>query len=394
MEKASELLKFADKDNLLTLWLKAKLAIYNGNDKEATTYLYKWLNICKKNKNELIKQARITPGFNDLEKAEKDIYGILGNAIIYKKDFTFALQCFQNAEDWASSAEVAEKLMPINDLINYVDKVVPEYKKINYPETTTPKIFPTYSNMINYLESNTPYSTRLEFPIKQYSKNNLRYLLARRLMREGKYKMALKYMPPNLTNTMKKLITLNSQINNKDLPANERALAAYNLAKIMRWYGMSLSGTEFYPDYFFTNGTYDNAVIPNNWAKKRGLNAIVQIMEKNLPTYNIRFHYKFEAVDILNKCINLTDNRELKFFANLLAGDWLYMKYPKKADQYYKAVTLYKNNYIAQKMDKKHWFLKKEELPQSIQEQIYATKSFNSIEEVSKLYNTLNKNSN
>jgi len=60
MEKASELLKFADKDNLLTLWLKAKLAIYNGN--------------------ELIKQARIAPGFNDLEKAEKDIYGILGNA--------------------------------------------------------------------------------------------------------------------------------------------------------------------------------------------------------------------------------------------------------------------------------------------------------------------------
>ena len=362
INSAKKLLKYAKKDDILTLWLSAKIAIYDGEDAKAAEYLRRWLKICTVNKDKL-KDNRENSLFINSARAEKEIYGTLGNAIIHTKDFKEALDCFIRAEDWLSTALVAEKLMSIKELTEYVDRRAPEYNK---------KLLSTIYTDIYTSEEDT------EKPLLY---NNLRYLLARRLVRNNMLQSAITYMPPSLIPKLKELNHYIKQYNNRSLSNNQRAAGAYNAARIMRWYGMSLSGTELWPDYHYCEGEYDQITISPNWSKVRKMKELTEIAEKHSPEKR-RFHYRFQACRLMQEASKLSENRRLKFLANLAAGYWLYKKYPKTADPFYKAASGFHEEPLALILDQKRWFPAPKTLPEKIYKQIFSTEPVIKVEEV------------
>ena len=377
MERAKQLLTYAKKDDLLTLWLSAKLALYDGQDAKAAEYLRRWLRICNKNRNKL-QASRLAPGFNDAKKAEKDVYGIMGNAIIHTQDFREALHCFIRAEDWPSAAIVAEKLMSQKELIDYVDINAPKYN------SNVTKTF-YYEE-----ESALPKSEH-----KELIQNKLRHLLARRLVRKYNFKKAMEYIPPNLLPKLKQLEYYLGQTNNRSLSNNNRALASYNAARIMRWYGMSLCGTELWPDYQYCDGDFENIFFFPEWAKERKMKEIAKIAEKHTPEKR-RFHYRFKACDIMRKSLEFAENDDLKLLANLAIGYWLYKKHPKEADPYYKAAVSFRPAIIAVDFDKRRWFTPKDKLPLKLYNQIFGSEPVLKVEDLAKIgiLNYENKNIN
>lgn len=388
---AKKLTPAAKKGGLLTLWLQAKIALYENNDSLAAKYLRQWIEICNKNKKQLA-GSRLAPGFNSKTKAEKDVYGNLGSAIIHTRDFTEALDCFIRADDWPSAAVVADNLIPLNDLKKYVDSNVPDYFYETF-NNNVKKGFDRRTCRIIW-ESNT-YKTQAQantYNAEKGIKNQLRYLLARRLVRNKKLGTAIPYIPVDLFKPLQSLEYYSRRLKNKKLDNDERALAAYNAARIMRWYGMSLSGTELWPDYQYLGGYFNYFSISRNWAEKRNLEEIEKIAKKNAPTPNRRFHYRFKACKLMEECIALAENEDLKLLANLAAGYWLYKKYPKEADPFYKAAVKFKPKPISIVLDKLRWFPAKKELPKAIYNQIFSSKAVKNIDDLNKITNLSMKN--
>ena len=224
------------------------------------------------------------------------------------------------AEDWPSAAVVADNLMSLEQLTKYVDNIVPAYDYLNDIDTVYRiRYFAFINEKSEYIE-------------KIAIRNRLRYLLARRLIRNNKLIQALAYIPVELRQFLKNLIYYSNRIDNTKLSNNERALSAYNAARIIRWHGMELLGTELWPDYQCLGGAFNYFSISPDWAKKRGLNEIANIAKNHAPKPNRRFHYRFKACNVMRKCLKLAEDDNLKLLANLAIGYWLYRKYPKEAD--------------------------------------------------------------
>ena len=362
IETAKKILPLATGNGVLTLWIKAKLALYDGNDSKAAEYMKEWLDRFHKIKKRSI-QYRLAPGFNSAEKAEKDVYGILGSAVIHTKDFIEALQCFIRAEDWQSAATVADTLISIEDLEKYVNHYAPEYTKWEMNKKD-----------LDLLKYNFIYQQNLVGKkMHKMMMNRIRYLYARRLVRVNNRDKAVRYMPENLRQPLKNLIYyLDQGVNNK-LSSDQRAIADYNAARLMRWYGMSLSGTELWPDYQYVNGAYDSTSIPQKWAEKYKKAGIDEIEKQNFPQPPKRFHYRFKAFNLMRKAINEASSSNIKLFGNIVLGYWLHSKYPQEANLYYKAAGKFKNTQAGNYLYHKGWLPEKSKLSIEIYRQLSGT---------------------
>ena len=385
-------LAFTPVDSLIGLWLQAELHRRTGKYDRAADAYRAWL----RRYEDLASNTKPVPfvfdctapryrwrppfvpnttaavpffddtGFTVGRTFDQEIHARLGTTLVHKRDFLQALDGFIRAAAWTDAAYVAETLVPLDDLRKYVDAAsTPEMvrlcAKLNLNATT-----PTGE----WCPHDDPYATFYpkddESTQKLIHANSvdtqrvfLRYLLGRRLIREGRTADAIPYLPAAFQADAQRLAVDLGTSQNANLPADTRAVACYNAARILRWRGMELTGTELYPDSHFSDGDFFFGVNPNPvfrgflpvqmffehtpyggevkvrtltkqddtcYSFPGELSRTIPVLtpaqlKQSPPTH--RFHYRLRAADLMLQAAALTTSPKLKAVALHIGGSWL-----------------------------------------------------------------------
>ena len=242
--------------------------------------------------------------------------------------FREALDGFLHNGFWLDAAWVAERVMTADELKSVVDAAWPADLAARYKPSQEDGLYA--GGFIRYRPERLAY--------------DLRYLLARRLIRAGRYREARDYLPAELKPA---LDTLASGIQNggeADRPARDRARALFGAACTARKQGMELLGTELDPDWFaLDRGEYELTDYVHGIAS-RGRNHLPppapeerERAAKHRANPAKRFHYRYRAADLARQAAKLLpDGTEEKARILASAGSWLAGKDPTAALPFYR----------------------------------------------------------
>ena len=164
--------------------------------------------------------------------------------------------------------------------------------------------------------------------------DNLRWLLARRLMRAGRYDEALSYFPASGDSRFGEVdLRAKAQQYAKDLHDAEhnwtdigKAEARYAAAVIARENGMDLLGFEQNPDFTDNGGSFPggSGQEPKSMEQKFVTDGERQRYKDSVAKPDLRFHYRYVAVDEASAAADLLPARSQAFAAVLCkATGWM-----------------------------------------------------------------------
>jgi hypothetical protein len=211
----------------------------------------------------------------------------------------------------------------------------------------------------------------------------MRWMLARRLVRDDRYAEAHGYFPKEQQPVLDRYVAVLKDADDTKLPKLQRARALFTAAWIARHDGMEIMGTEVEPDGFVSEGDFDpgqvdtertegaRIVTEYDEAKKReveirkpvklfiGVTAEEkQRIEKNRPHPTTRFHYRWVASALAWKAAGLMPDgsEELADVLNC-GGNWIKDRDEKGADKFVQAIERRcAKTEIGRATLKKHWF--------------------------------------
>ena len=340
ISEAREFIAIMEKPTLLSLYLEAKIARHDGNIPRAASKLRQWLKMvgdAPPADQEILKGESDGYGYF---RFSKDVYGILGTSMIMRRDFTEAAKFFFQAEQETDVFEIAEKYMTLDELTSFTDNAD-------------------------------------KIPVKDREKTawmlkELRHLTARRAFREGSYAVAEKYMPQEHLPRLKAFLEFSKRSKDTKLSNDERALALYNAAKILRHCGMELAGTQGEPDNFpgnlgnnipgCTECKYDSTL--GYWTlcddhmkltrQVPGFNAAKDY--RSIPPH-LRYHYRYLAAEMALKAGTLAEDQELRALIHCFGGAIFKKRSNMEADIFYKRLVLNsRKTQLSQLADRLRWF--------------------------------------
>ncbi len=228
-------------------WLQAKLLLREGKTDDAARLLAKIarlfpLHITSNSPNDSLAHNLTGDEAADLHEgtfigmgAGRNVLGELGVLRLHRKEYSQALDALLNGGFWADAAYVAERVLTVNELKNYVDRHWPEIA-VDTEE-----------------EKEAPENLR---PSRQ--SRQIRYLLARRLARAERMADARPYFPEEWLASFDELMACLLVGQNEALANEQRATNYYRAAWIARTNGIELLGTELAPDYAIWGGNYED----------------------------------------------------------------------------------------------------------------------------------------
>jgi hypothetical protein len=198
--------------------------------------------------------------------------------------------------------------------------------------------------------------------------HDIRWVLARRLVRLGRWKEARPYFTPDL---QKKLDTYIQGIRsgaNARLSAAERAAALWQAARMARYWGMELLGTELGPDNAIHGGRFGPT--PEEEQKqaappppdKDTFAPRTADEKKRVDEHGVmpdrRYHYRYVAADHAWAALQfMPDNSDETARVLCEAGGWLKDRDPTAADRFYKAlVRRCGQTALGREAAETHWF--------------------------------------
>ena len=212
------------------------------------------------------------------------------------------------SEHWPDAAWVAERVLTVDELKGFVDKNVPAARKTASSVT------------INYLAAT---------PAEQ-----LRTLLARRLLRLGRDEDALGYIDEPVLRA-KALALIAARRDSQAWGRNARAQALFSQAKLTRQNGMELLGSELSPDMAVYDGSFGmdpfplkptDYVSPGESAR---VNASAVVPDA-------RYHYRYLAADLAQQAAALVPARSQAYAAMMCsATSWVIDIDAKRASAIY-----------------------------------------------------------
>lgn len=235
------------------------------------------------------------------------------------------------AERWlkgchaADIAAVAEQVMTVDELKKFCDKHFP-----------TPVLLEEGVDFRNYQEQD--YCL-----LKKPEELNflLRNLLARRLMRAGRFEEARAYFTGVHTRKRsEKFFALQKILNSPSVSKSEKTIAMLNMAALVRFDGDRLFGTYLEPDNLICKNRY-----AYTWGKKQ---KSVKLNKEKLPRYS----YRYRAAKLYEKAADMSSDRKIKALALWTGGSMLKNLSPRTADYYFKKLYA-----VAPEMTEKNWFL-------------------------------------
>jgi hypothetical protein len=339
---ASAWLKKAPAHAPMALWLHGKLALRAGRNAEATQ------DFTLAARHFPQPAAAIYPEHNWWYSAESDDFQFvqaqqlqadLAIAELARARFPQALEHFLQSGAWLDAAYVAEQVMTTQELTEFLRRHpmpedIPAKPKADEPGFSIP-------------ESN----------FRKSVPQALRYLLARRLARDGRLDEARKYMPGPLLDTFDAYCSEDRPGHDHHLSAAERAADLWEAACIHRRSGMELFGTEAAPDWSFYEGQYEcseigglrsGTVTPSQWLDEKVAKvpwlprpSAVEITRymRQRPRPNARFHYRHVAAELGWQAAKLRPPDEETAEMLCTAGGWLKDRDSKAADRFYQELV-------------------------------------------------------
>jgi tetratricopeptide (TPR) repeat protein len=261
-------------DGGLAWWLRAKLALRDGDKGAAAAAYAKAAQAFPQNESW---GERRTPDW-DYETVQPKcrVDGESAILALQRGDYLQAFDQLYRSQNiyWYDAATVAERVLTLDELKQYVDTQVPAPPPLSQQDRD------------NYV----PLSVAA----------NLRNLLGRRLLREGRYDEAPEYFDnSDLQAKARWYGQLREEAESKWWPT-KRAFAYYYAATVARYDGMELLGYEMSPDYATFGGNY-SLEAPDLKVGPLIAEGEVQRRQATVAQPDERFHYRYIATALASK---------------------------------------------------------------------------------------------
>jgi hypothetical protein len=264
--------------------------------------------------------------------------GEAGAAALSRGEMETALDHFLRAGYWLDTAYLAERVLSLQELRAYVDRTWPARLAEGVaPDAQAPGGLATWSLQD---AQEPPPASRLAVEI--------RYLLGRRLVREGngaQLALAAQYLPPALRPALARLAAALAVGRDTARPAGDRAAALFEAACRTRYQGLDLQGTEIDPDWrvFAGEETLDDLVLERDRRRQNphlpATAAEVARAQSNRVTPFKRFHYRYRAADLARAAADLLPaGAALRAGMLVTAGQWLALRDPAAAQPFYRSL--------------------------------------------------------
>ncbi|MBN2269221.1 MAG: hypothetical protein JXN61_01320, partial [Sedimentisphaerales bacterium] len=348
IELTAKWLRLAPDDAPMAQWLGAKLLLRSGKVGDAAEKLRQAARrfpAAPRAKDERQQFSSCYESSWPDEPPGKSVRGELGVLYLARRQYVEALDVLLGGGHWLDAAYVAERVLTPQELKAYVDRAWAAEKSgaddrlLEWP--------------------------RWEAKGPEWTNTKIRYLLARRLARLGKWEEAREYYPAQWRERLDIYSRSLAAGSDVDLPKSERAKAFWKAAIIARYEGMELLGTEVEPDWFIIEGSFsmrstagarqrresEKPVLPSTSDESRRT-------QQHVAVPNLRFHYRYTAIEHAWRAAELMpDNSEETARVLCIAGSWLKAKDPNEADRFYKELVLRcRNTKIGQEAEKLRWF--------------------------------------
>jgi hypothetical protein len=275
----------------------------------------------------------VDDGAGSAHRAAVHVWGELGAVRLARREYAQALDALLRAGFWDDAAFVAERVLTLDELKNFV--------QIRWqPQNLAPDI-PAHADVD---DASGAYFARLtEMGAR------LRHLLARRLTRSHRGSEAVSFLPPeHLAKHQAMLLSLACG-DDPGAPASLRAQALMSAARIVRKHGLELLGTELEPDFAIFGGSFVGNISPqdrlpsNNPTSVSYLHASSDEQRRTAePPADPpqRFHYRYQAAELAWDAAQLLpDHTEDKARFLCQGGSWLKLRDPVAADRFYKELV-------------------------------------------------------
>jgi tetratricopeptide (TPR) repeat protein len=307
----------------LSAWINGKLALRRGDRSAALASL-----------SDAVKGLAPHPAARSQAQAEAGLLRVSSG------EFALACELFFGAvgdrwsghrrfsDYWADLAYLAERVLTLDELLPIVDRLAPP------PSPTAVKAAAEHEQ---------------ELPATK-----LREIAARRLMRAGRYREALRYFDADqhLHQVAENYMDAVTTARNRWRSRGTRAEAWFTAATIARHDGMELLGFELEPDFAMYDGMYDpgamraegrpsdETVRDPNAAAVAALTAATPEERSRAaaskPAAPVRFHYRLTAVDHALASADLVPRSSQAFAAILCrATEWIIDREPRRAAAIY-----------------------------------------------------------
>jgi hypothetical protein len=283
-------------DGGLAWWLRAKLAVRDGDKTAAAAAYAKAAQAFPQNESW---GDRRTPDY-DYESLQPKcrVEGESAILALQRGDYLQAFDQLYRSQSiyWFDAASVAERVLTLEELKQYVDTQVPAPPPLTQQERD------------NYVP----------LPVAA----SLRNLLGRRLLREGHYEQALAYFDNDGLRHKARLYGEQRQAADSAWWPTRRAAALFNAAWTAREWGMDILGYEMAPDYATLGG---NFILENAELKVGPLVAEDEVKRQQASAAqpDQRYHYRFVATALASKAADNLPHTSQAFAAVLCeASGW------------------------------------------------------------------------
>jgi hypothetical protein len=300
-------------DGGLAWWLRAKLAVRDGDKNAAAAAYAKAAQAFPQNESW---GDRRTPDF-DYEALQPKcrVEGESAILALQRGDYLQAFDQLYRSQGiyWFDAATVAERVLTLDELKQYVDTKVPAPPALSQQDRD------------NYVP----------LPVAA----SLRNLLGRRLLREGHYEQAVAYFDNPGLQHKARLYGQQRQAADAAWWPTRRAAALFNAAWTAREWGMDILGYEMAPDYATFGGSYSlesvelkvGPLVAEDEVKRQQASAAQP---------DQRYHYRFVATALASRAADNLPHTSQAFAAVLCeASGWnsslveqsaLYQRYIKE----------------------------------------------------------------
>jgi cellulose synthase operon protein C len=305
----------------LALWIRAKIAVQRGDTKSAAALYAKALSLDaapaqhtgpKRGADSDVDTTGAPPATaRPLDDSNTTLLrGETATIYLTRGDFQTALLTLWPVAStyWADVAYLAERVLTTAELKTFVD---------------------TYA-----ADAALPLPSSDWFGDTVDPRASIRNLLARRLVREGRVRDALKYVGPPTKDQPDLRPILRDYLaaqRHEEMAywSTARARALWQQALLLRQHGMEMTGTEIAPDEFALSGIFENGFGPepgpDQWPKTLYVPAEQARYAKSAPLPNLRFHYRYRAADAAIAAAQNLPTHSQAYAATLCqAASWMF----------------------------------------------------------------------
>ncbi len=313
----------ARSDSALAAWVRAKLALRAGDEATAMREYAKAAQGFPTTEQ----WSEAFPYEDDLGHPRCRVEDERGILALSRGDYVEAMaRMYAGASEyWADTAYVAERVLSVDELKGFVDAHVPAVA-----------VRPATSGDASSADATADDATADDNDQATTSPaQQLRNLLARRLMRVGRLQDAMAYFSDPADRKQAQAL-LAAHRDDHAFSATARAKALFAQAQIIRKHGMELLGTELVPDNAWAGGAYGGDDLPKLQGKPFVGAGEAARVQASVAQPDARYHYRYLAANLTEQAATLVPARSQAYAAMMCsATGWMLDTDPASAQRIY-----------------------------------------------------------